>query len=83
VALLLKPRLLRIIEEGVDKQYFHVSHLPVALTFIMSIMLCLGDTLCEKIPDEEMTYHLKLAASLIERALGMPENTLHFSLSTT
>ncbi|HWR07075.1 TetR/AcrR family transcriptional regulator [Sporomusa sp.] len=81
-ALLLKPWLLKIIEEGVRKQYFHVSHLPPALTFIMSIMLCLGDTLCEKIPDEEMAYHLTMAASLIERALGIPENTLHLSLST-
>ncbi|HMM22348.1 MAG TPA: TetR/AcrR family transcriptional regulator [Selenomonadales bacterium] len=79
-ALLLKPWLLKIIEEGVRKQYFHVPHLPAALTFIMSIMLCLGDTFCEKIPDEEMTCHLRLAASLIERALGMPENTLDLSL---
>lgn len=81
-ALLLKPWLLKIIEEGVRKQYFHVSYLPAALTFIMSIMLCLGDTLCEKIPDEEMPCHLQLAAALIERTLGMPENTLHLSLST-
>jgi AcrR family transcriptional regulator len=79
-ALLLKPWLLKIIEEGVRKQYFHVSHLPAALTFIMSIMLCLSDSLCEKIPDEAMTCHLSMAASLIERALEMPEKTLHLSL---
>ncbi|MCM0759784.1 TetR/AcrR family transcriptional regulator [Sporomusa sphaeroides DSM 2875] len=79
--LLLKPWLLRIIEEGVSKQYFRISHLPAALTFIMSIILCLGDTLCEKTPNEELGYHLVLAASLIERALGMPEKTLHLSLS--
>ncbi|MCM0759580.1 MULTISPECIES: TetR/AcrR family transcriptional regulator [Sporomusa] len=81
-ALLLKPSLLRIIEEGVRKQYFAITHLPVALTFIMSIMLCLADTLCEKIPDEEMTYHLQMASSLMEKALGVPENTLHLSLVT-
>lgn len=81
-AILLKPWLLKIIEEGVRKQYFHIPYLPAALTFIMSIMLCLGDTLCEKIPDQEMTYHVTVAASLIERALGMPENTLYLSLAT-
>ncbi len=81
-ALLLKPLLLKIIEEGVRKQYFTVTHLPAALTFIMSIMLCLADTLCEKVPDEEMICHLQLANSLIEKALGVSENTLHLSLST-
>ncbi len=78
--LLLKPWLLSIIEEGVHKHYFHVHHLQTAMTFIMSIMLCLGDSLCEKIADEIMVYHLSMAESLIEKALGMPEKTLHFSL---
>lgn len=80
-ALLLKPSMLKIIGEGIRKQYFHVDHLPAALTFIMSILICLGDTLCEKTPDEELVSHLNMAASLIERALGMPENALHLSLS--
>lgn len=80
-ASLLEPWLLKIIEEGARQQHFHIAHLPAALKFIMSIMLCLGETLCEKTPDEEMAYHLQLAASLIERALGMPENTLDLSLS--
>ena len=82
-ALLLKPCLLKILEEGVCKQQFNIPHLPVALTFIMSIMLCLGETLCEKTADEEMTYHIKMANSLIEKALGIPENTLHLSLATS
>lgn len=82
-ALLLKPRLLKIIEEGVSRQYFQVSHLPAALAFIMSIMICLGDTLCEKTPDEDMAYHLNLAARLIEHTLGMPEQMLQLALYPT
>ncbi|WP_371379355.1 TetR/AcrR family transcriptional regulator [Sporomusa aerivorans] len=81
--LLLKPWLLKIIEEGARKHYFHVSHLPTAMTFIMSIMLCLGDSLCEKIPEEIMAHHLNMAESLIEKALGIPEKSLHFSLCIT
>lgn len=81
-SLLLKPLLLKIIDERVRKQYFNIAHLSVALTFIMSIMLCLADTLCEKVSDEEMTCHLQMANSLIEKALGLPENTLHLSLFT-
>jgi AcrR family transcriptional regulator len=82
-ALLLKPWLLKILEEGVHKQYFHIAHLSVALTFIISIMLCLGETFCKKTPDDEMAYHINMANSLIEKTLGIPENTLHLSLSAS
>jgi AcrR family transcriptional regulator len=78
--LLLKPWLLKIIEEGAHKQCFHVSHPQTAMDFIISILLCLGDALCEKLPDELLNYHLRMAEALIEKALGMPEKALHLSL---
>ncbi|XEQ93896.1 HTH-type transcriptional regulator BetI [Sporomusa carbonis] len=78
--LLLKPWLRKIIEEGARKQCFHVSHPQTAMNFIMSILQCLGDALCEKIPDELMACHLQMAEALIEKALEMPARTLHLSL---
>jgi AcrR family transcriptional regulator len=81
VMLLLKPWLLNIIEEGIRKQCFLVSHPQTATNFIMSILQCLGDVFCEKIPDELMAYHLQMAEVLIEKALGMPDKTLHIALA--
>ncbi len=80
VTLLFKPWLLKIIEEGVRKQYFNVSHSQIVIDFIMAILVCLGDALCEKNSDEVMTCHLRMAETLIEKTLGMPENTLHITL---
>jgi AcrR family transcriptional regulator len=75
--LLLKPWLLKIIEEGVLKQSFHVLHPQTAVDFIMSILQCLERALCEKISAELMVYHLRMAEILLEKALGIPEKTLH------
>jgi AcrR family transcriptional regulator len=79
--LLLKPWLLKIIAEGIHKQCFHVLHPQTAMPFFTAIMQCLGDALCEKIPDELMAYHLRMAEALIEKTLGMPENTLHIDVA--
>lgn len=79
-ALLLKPWLLKVIEEGVEKGCFQASHPPIALNFIMSTLHCITDALCEKTPDEQMACHLKIAGSLIEKILALPEATLHLSL---
>lgn len=76
----LKPWLLRIIEEGISKHFFHVSQTQTALNFIVSILLCLCDALCEKLPDEIISSHLRMAESLIEKTLGMQENTIHIGL---
>ncbi len=78
--LMLKPFLLRVIEDGTQKEWFHVSHPDIAVNFVMSILQCITDALCEKIPNELMAYHLKMAESLIEKVLAMPERALHLSL---
>ena len=80
--LLLKPWLIKIIEEGIRKELFYVPNMQTAINFIISILLCLGDALCEKNSDEIIAYHLRMANSLIEKVLGMPENTLHLTLFT-
>ncbi|XER07981.1 HTH-type transcriptional repressor KstR2 [Sporomusa rhizae] len=78
--LLLKPSLIYIIEDGVQKGYFHVSHPDIAVNFIMSILQCITDTLCEKVPSKLMAAYLKTAESLIEKVLSIPEKALHLSL---
>ncbi|SHI79075.1 transcriptional regulator, TetR family [Propionispora hippei DSM 15287] len=79
-ALLLKPWLLKVIDEGVLKGCFQVSDPLIALNFIMSILHCITDALCEKTSDEQMACHFKIAGSLIEKILALPEATLHLSL---
>jgi AcrR family transcriptional regulator len=78
--LLLAPSLLKIIEEGAHKQYFQVSHPKAALDFILSIMQCLIDVLYEKTPAELLSQHSNMAEALIEKALGLPQETIHISL---
>ncbi len=80
--LLLRPWLLKIIGEGVLRRFFYVPHIQTVANFIISILLCLGDALCEKSSEEIMVYHLNMAGSLIEKVLGMPKNTLHLTLFT-
>ena len=75
--LLLKPSLQKIIEEGVAKKIFSIKHVPTAMTFILSILLCLGESLCEKVAEEEFPHHLTLAEALLEKALGLAEGNLH------
>ena len=76
----LKPWLLKIIEEGVRQQFFHISHPQTAMDFILSIIQCLYEALCDKISTELLLHHVRMAESLIEKALGVPENSLHIAL---
>lgn len=78
--LMLKPCLLKIIKEGTQTKCFHVTHPQTAINFILSILNCLTDALCENSSDELMVHHLRMTEALIEKTLGMPEKTLHLSL---
>lgn len=78
----LKPWLLRIIEEGISKHSFQISQTQTALNFIVSTLLCLCNALCDKLPDEIIAAHLRMAESLIEKILGMQENTVHIELES-
>jgi AcrR family transcriptional regulator len=76
----LTPWLLKIIEEGVLTQYFHVSHPTTVLDFILAIIELLIDALYEKLPVDLMSFRLRMAETLIEKALGAQETTIHISL---
>jgi AcrR family transcriptional regulator len=76
----LTPWLLKIIEEGVRTQYFHVSHPNTTLDFILTIIELLIDALYEKMPADLLSFRLRMAESLIEKALGAQEATIHISL---
>lgn len=78
--LIFKPCLLKIIKEGIQTKCFYVTHPQTIISFIISILMCLSDALCEKLSDELIVYHLRMAEVLIEKTLGMPEKTLHLSL---
>lgn len=78
--LMLKPCLLKIIKEGTQTNCFHVTHPQATINFVLSIMTCLTDALCEDFSEEMLLYHLRMAETLIEKALGMAEKTLHLSL---
>jgi AcrR family transcriptional regulator len=76
------PHLMKIIEEGERLQYFNVSHVNVALKFIMAIIDCTIDSIYEKSPAEELRCQFEMAEILIQKALGVPEGTLHFELDS-
>ncbi|SDF47681.1 TetR/AcrR family transcriptional regulator [Sporomusa acidovorans] len=78
--LLLKPLLLKVIEDGIQKDCFHVANPAIAINFIMSTLQCITDALCEKTSNELIACHLNIAESIIEKILALPENTLHLSL---
>jgi hypothetical protein len=75
--LLLAPWLLKIIEEGADKQYFHLFSPKTSLDFIQLIIQSLVDIQYEKAPAELLAHHSRMAESLIEKALGASAGTIH------
>lgn len=79
--LILKPFLLKIIEDGAEKQWFQVSQPDIAVHFILSTLQCITDALAEKVSNERMAAYLKMAEILIAKVLAMPENSLHLSLA--
>lgn len=78
--LALTPWLLNIIAEGVEKDYFHVSHPQTALDFILLMLDFLIVSLPEKLPAELLALRLKTAQALIEKTLGAQEGTIHISM---
>jgi AcrR family transcriptional regulator len=80
VTLMLTPLGLNIIEEGRNRHDFNVSHSQTALSFILLIMDFLIDALYEKLPVELLSLRLRMAESLIEKAVGIQEGNIHISL---
>ncbi len=76
----LAPRLLKIIEEGISTQIFCVSHPPTAVDYIHAILDFLSEALYQKTSEDILSFRLRMAESLIEKALGTKENTIHLTL---
>lgn len=74
---LMAPLLLKIIEEGRQKNYFHVLHPSAAMNLVQAIIQSLIDAIYEKLPDDLLNSQFKLAEDLIERALGAQSGTIH------
>ncbi|EGO65125.1 TetR/AcrR family transcriptional regulator [Acetonema longum] len=79
-ALVLNPSLLKIIEEGTQKEWFHPSQPDIAVNFILSTLRCITDAMSDKASGEQMACYLKTAESLIATVLAMPDNALCLSL---
>ncbi|WP_094607695.1 HTH-type transcriptional regulator BetI [Sporomusa silvacetica DSM 10669] len=78
---LLSPLLLKIIDEGNQQNYFHVSQPLPAINLILSIIQSLLDAIYEKSSTELLLCQFKLAVDLIEKALGAQEGTIHINLA--
>jgi len=77
---LLMPLLLKIIEEGEQKKVFTVMNSQVALAFVGGILNCLMDAIYERLSTDLLEQHVKMAMVLIEKAVGIPENSLHIHI---
>ena len=76
----LTPWGLKIIEEGRLQHEFNLSHSQTILSFIMLIIDFLIDALYEKLPDDLLSLRIRLAESLVEKAVGLPEGKIHILL---
>ena len=74
------PLLLKIIEEGDQKKVFTVMNSRVALAFVGGILNCLIDAIYEKLSTDLFEQHVKMAVVLIEKTVGLQENSLHIHI---
>ena len=81
LAVSLSPWLLNIIEEGTMNRDFCVSHAPTTVDYILVIMDFLSEALYEKTAADILSYRLRMAEALIEKALGAQEKTIHITLT--
>jgi len=78
--LALSPWLLKIIEAGVANRDFCVSHPPTTVDYILVITDFLSEALYKKTSEEILSFRLRMAETLIEKALGAQEKTIHILL---
>jgi AcrR family transcriptional regulator len=78
--LALTPWLLKIIDEGTEKNYFQISNPQTALDFLLLFIDFLIVSLPEKLPAELLSHRLRMAETLIEKTLGAQDGTIHIVL---
>lgn len=69
IKLLITPILMKIIEEGVDRQHFRVSHRETAKDYILNILDLLIDAMYEKMTPDQFALRLRTGEVLIEKVL--------------
>jgi AcrR family transcriptional regulator len=75
----LSPWLIKIIEDGISTHDFCVSHPPTAVDYILVIVDFLSEALYQKTSAEILSFRLRMAETLIEKALGAQEKTIHIN----
>ena len=76
----LTPWLLKVIEEGIVKQDFTVTHPCTASDFILLVMRFLIETISNKTPADILLLRVRMAEALLEKTLGSQEGTIHITL---
>jgi len=76
----LAPWLLKIVEEGISTQIFCIAHPPTAVDYMHVILDFLSEALYQKTSEDILSFRLRMAESLIEKALGAKENMIHLTL---
>ncbi len=79
INLMLTPWGLKILEEGKISREFNVPHPQTALSFILLVIEFLVDAIYEKVPEELWSLRLRLAESVVEKAVGVQEGKIHIS----
>lgn len=77
IKLLITPLLLKIVAEGIDKQYFRVYHEETAKDYILNILDLLIDALYEKMAMDQFAYRLRMGEVLIEKVLELKAGSIH------
>lgn len=80
VRLAISPWGLRIIKEGCQNGHFSVAHYQTALDFILIVMEFMIEAFYEKMSGELLSLRLRMAESLIEKALGAAESTINIAI---
>lgn len=77
---LIIPLIQKIIAEGVQKGFFHISHLQAVLNITMGIIGTLTNLIYEQAPDDLIRCQFKLAEELMQTALSAQPGAIQIML---
>jgi Transcriptional regulator len=76
---LVKPILLKIVEEGIKQGYFKTIYPIESVDFLINIIEILIDSLYKKESTEKLTHRIEIAQNLIEKALDAQPGIMHIT----
>ncbi|MDF2566371.1 MAG: transcriptional regulator, TetR family [Massilibacillus sp.] len=74
---IMAPLLHKIIEDGIQKHYFHVIHPRAAVKIVLALLRSLIDAVYEQSPDDLIECQFKLAEEVFEKILGAEPGMIH------